>query len=549
MNQIFQFCKNDPNFFARWIVMQKTPKILKFDSTKEKFITDGKYWSIQNPIISPDKLRMIYFYNHCVNVINFTNMKSKIILGDLLNVQINNIESFSDVKYGWLSDNEIVIAIKNKINVDFYISKYSNTATLIFSLKIQQLFHFHVQNGVIIIAELDYTKKLTHLKIIEGKRTYEIILNGVQQYLQPHLSPKGDKLGIIYDKKSLPVGLNSLYNLWTLDMKTKKMKQLTKGIKWVMFKWFNNDVIIGLKNYGPFNQLYLFDTNDLKLLQLTDNNFSIQDFDINDGWVVCTGNDVFGQIHTKVFDVKHQPILSTVIKPNKRFQKVIWNGTYNNMQGLLIFPPNYKSSKKYQLIVDIHGGGPGSSIFLTGSILRYCSQEWFFLSELFNCLIFVPEFRSSGVYDESVFSKDFIRGNVDDINSGVDYLIKKQLVDKNKMVVIGGSYGALISNFIPIVTNRYRSIISVEGWIKYDLPIDPLTIPNLSTPIFFIQGNPELGGHEIEDDIKTFHKKLISSGIHSEYLFIKDEGHVFYKRKNIQKIFDHIVSWLNIYLN
>jgi alpha/beta superfamily hydrolase len=400
---------------------------------------------------------------------------------------------------------------------------------------------------VIVIAELDYTKKMTYVKIIQGKKTEEIVLNGAQQYLQPQLSPKGDKLAFIYDKKALPAGLNSLYNLWTLDMKPQRLKQLTKDIKWVMFKWLNNNVIIGIKNYGPFNQLYLFDTKESKLMQFTNYDFSIQDFDIIDEWIVCIGNDVFGKIHTKVFSIRQSPPSMNVINSDiKRYKHISWNGTYENMVGLLILPPNYKPSKKYKLIVDVHGGGPGSSVFLTGSILRYCSQEWFYLSELFNCLIFVPEFRSSGVYDESVFSKDFIRGSVDDINSGVDYLIKRQMVNKNKMVVIGGSYGALISNFIPIVTNRFLSIISVEGWIKYDLPIDPLT-QNLSTPMFFIQGNPKLGGHEIEDDIKTLHKKLTSSGINSKYLFIHNEGHVFYKRKNIQKIFDHVVDWLKIY--
>ena len=50
--------------------------------------------------------------------------------------------------------------------------------------------------------------------------------------------------------------------------------------------------------------------------------------------------------------------------------EIMWNSTFKNMRGLLIYPINYNPNKKYKLIVDIYGGGFGSLISLVGAIFR-----------------------------------------------------------------------------------------------------------------------------------------------------------------------------------
>lgn len=551
MNFIIKNCKNDPHFFVKWIKNDNQLNLLQWNQSKQMFFINQEIsFSIQNPVLSPDKTQMIFFKNQSVQLLTFKTMKSKIILENLKGLNVSNIESLSDVQYGWLSINEIVIALKKSNLVRFYTCKYSNDIQSTFQMIIKHPFHFHVRNGKMIIAQLNYTKKTTVIKLFDQNSKspkIKITLNGVQQYLNPKLSPCGDKLGMIYDKKSLPVGLNSLYDFWIFNLTSRKLYQVTQDIKWIKFEWISNEQILGLKNFGAFNQIYSYNIKTAKLKQLTDEDFSIEDFDFFNDQVVYVGNDVFGKTHTKSLNILNQKVpVKTLLSNNERFQKIKWNGFYNNMQGLMILPPGYQKSKRYRLIVDVHGGGPGSSMFLTGSILRYCSQEWFLFSSMFDTIIFIPEFRLSGVYDNNVFSSDFIRGSVDDINSGVDYLIRKKLVQKDQIALIGGSYGALIANFMPVITNRYICIISVEGWIKHDLNIDPLTIKT-QTPMLFVQGNPKLGGHENDNDIKSYHQKLIRSGVKSEYLYINNEGHVFYKPHNIRKIFSKVISWLKFY--
>ena len=60
-------------------------------------------------------------------------------------------------------------------------------------------------------------------------------------------------------------------------------------------------------------------------------------------------------------------------------------------------------------------------------------------------------------------------------------------------------------------------------------------------------GNPKLGSVDYNDSIKKYYNALKKHGVETEYMYIKDEGHNFFKMKNIKKIFKKVLEWIEKY--
>ena len=70
---------------------------------------------------------------------------------------------------------------------------------------------------------------------------------------------------------------------------------------------------------------------------------------------------------------------------------------------------------------------------------------------------------SYSAYINGKLNYNIIDDDIKDIESGVDYLISQNIVDKNNMIIIGASEGAQRVNWLPVVSHRYNAIISVDG--------------------------------------------------------------------------------------
>lgn len=294
--------------------------------------------------------------------------------------------------------------------------------------------------------------------------------------------------------------------------------------------------------------------------------------------------------YIKILDLTHSKLSKQVkqidFTKNISFGKqeeISWNGTFNNMRGLLIYPNNYKENKKYGLIVNVHGGGPSATISMYASVQIPSPLIWHLWANNHQCIIFVPEFGA--IYDNNVITIEMNKKNnllisdIQDIESGVDYLIKKDIVDKNKLIAIGGSAGSARVNLLPVISQRYKAIISVDGWIEdkdYMEQVEKLVkkdnhpikkwgtvknnpeiflrqsvfefIDRVKTPILFIVCNTKLGGIDQNDSLKQYHKMLKDRNIETEYIYLKDEGHVITKPKNIKLVLNRITKWINKFI-
>lgn len=144
------------------------------------------------------------------------------------------------------------------------------------------------------------------------------------------------------------------------------------------------------------------------------------------------------------------------------------------IEGVLHKPKNYDATKKYPLLVMIHGGPTGidTPTPVPGGV--YPIVQW--LDK--GCLVLRPNYRGSAGYGEAFRSlnvKNLGVGDMWDVMSGVDYLDKKGMIDKTKMGSMGWSQGGYISAFLTTNTDVFKAIsvgAGISNWTTYYVSTD-----------------------------------------------------------------------------
>ena len=149
------------------------------------------------------------------------------------------------------------------------------------------------------------------------------------------------------------------------------------------------------------------------------------------------------------------------------------------IEGILIKPINYDPTKKYPLLVVIHGGP-------TGIDLPSVSADRYYPIELFaskGAIILRPNYRGSAGYGKAFRAlnvRNLGVGDYEDVISGVDFLIGKGMVDKDKVGAMGWSQGGYISAFITTFSDRFKATsvgAGISNWATYyqNTDITPFT--------------------------------------------------------------------------
>jgi dipeptidyl aminopeptidase/acylaminoacyl peptidase len=144
------------------------------------------------------------------------------------------------------------------------------------------------------------------------------------------------------------------------------------------------------------------------------------------------------------------------------------------IEGVLHKPKDYDPSKKYPLLVMIHGGPTGIDTPTPVPGYVYPVLQW--LDK--GCLVLRPNYRGSAGYGEAFRSlnvKNLGVGDMWDVLSGIDYLDKKGLIDKTKMGSMGWSQGGYISAFLTTNTDVFKAIsvgAGISNWMTYYVNTD-----------------------------------------------------------------------------
>jgi dipeptidyl aminopeptidase/acylaminoacyl peptidase len=140
------------------------------------------------------------------------------------------------------------------------------------------------------------------------------------------------------------------------------------------------------------------------------------------------------------------------------------------VQGWLVKPPNFDPSKKYPLILEIHGGPFSNYGF------RFSTEVQLFASKGYAVLYINPRGSTSyGKEFANLIHHNYPNQDYDDLMSGVDYVLQNKFIDKDNLFVTGGSGGGVLTSWIIGKTNRFNSAVvakPVINWYSFVLYAD-----------------------------------------------------------------------------
>ena len=257
-----------------------------------------------------------------------------------------------------------------------------------------------------------------------------------------------------------------------------------------------------------------------------------------------------------------------------RREVISWKSTDGTLiEGVLLKPPDFDPKKKYPLLVVIHGGPTGVDQPILNPD-RYYPMERFVAK---GALILRPNYRGSAGYGEKFRSlnvRNLGVGDYADVISGVDALIAKGFVDKDRVGSMGWSEGGYISAFITASSDRFKAVsvgAGISDWVTYYVNTDitpftrqylhatswddpeiyrktsPITyIAKARTPTLIQQGEndrrvPIPNGYELR-------QALEDHGVSVKMVVYKGFGHGITKPKQQRAVMEENEKWFAKYI-
>ena len=150
-------------------------------------------------------------------------------------------------------------------------------------------------------------------------------------------------------------------------------------------------------------------------------------------------------------------------------ESIQWIGADGFKQdGVITYPPGFEASKKYPLVLYIHGGPRSASKEAFGRAQLFASRGW---------VVFEPNYRGSdnlGNAFQAAIWNDAGAGPGRDVMSGVEVLKKRGWVDETRMAPTGWSYGGYMTTWLlgnyPNVWRAAVAGAAVTSWMdQYNL--------------------------------------------------------------------------------
>lgn len=402
---------------------------------------------------------------------------------------------------------------------------------------------------------------------------------------QPQISPDGRYLAYTgYDDKRTNYENTQLY---ILDLKSGDTTSLTADFDRSVeqIKWADNSRGLYFSYASEGQTALAYQPRSGKRKVITQKIGSVSfgrpysggDFDISDdGDVAITLADT--QRPADIAIVKNGKTqrltkLNDDALGNKQLAKVeeIWlKSSYDDLpiQGWVAYPPGFDSSKKYPLILEIHGGP-------VANYGPHFSAEIQLFAAKGNVVLYMNP-RGSDSYGKQfaqTIHHNYPSNDFDDLMTGVDALIGKGFIDQSKLFVTGGSGGGVLTAWIVGHTDRFAAAVvakPVINWISFVLTADfypffadywfpgkpwdhiehymkrsPISyVGNVKTPTMLLTGEADYRTPISETE--QFYQALKLQGVDTAMVRIPDASHGITKRpSNLMAKVAYIQWWFD----
>lgn len=253
----------------------------------------------------------------------------------------------------------------------------------------------------------------------------------------------------------------------------------------------------------------------------------------------------------------------------------IWYKSFDGkkVQAWVQKPPNFDASKKYPLILNIHGGPHTAYGFVFDHEFQWMAAKGY--------VVLYPNPRGSTTYGQdfgNIIQYHYPGDDYKDLMAGVDELISRGYIDTNKLGVTGGSGGGLLTNWTIGQTTRFAAAVAqrdianwADWWYTADFTLfqptwfksppfedpedykarSPLTyIKNVKTPLMLILGEadyrtpPTSGGEEMFRALKYRKIPTVMVRFPNETHELSRSGQPWHRIERLQ----HIVGWFDRWL-
>lgn len=236
-------------------------------------------------------------------------------------------------------------------------------------------------------------------------------------------------------------------------------------------------------------------------------------------------------------------------------------------------PPDFDPSKKYPMILNIHGGPHSAWGFIFTHEFQWMAARGF--------IVLYPNPRGSSTYGQefgNIIQYRYPGDDHRDLMAGVDELIRRGWADPQRLGVTGGSGGGLLTNWAVTQTNRFRAAVSQRdiadwsawwytadftlfqpNWFRkapFEDPTDfaqrsPLThVEKIKTPLMFILGDadyrtpPAAGGESLFRALKYLRRPTAIVRFPGESHELSRSGQPWHRVERLRSI----VGWMDKYI-
>ncbi len=260
---------------------------------------------------------------------------------------------------------------------------------------------------------------------------------------------------------------------------------------------------------------------------------------------------------------------------NLTMPEEIWYTSFDGkrIQAWVQRPPDFDPSKKYPLILNIHGGPHSAYGWIFSHEFQWMAARGY--------LVLYPNPRGSTSYGQefgNVIQYRYPGDDHKDLMAGVDEVIRRGWADPQRLGVTGGSGGGLLTNWVVTQTDRFRAAVSqrdIADWSAFWYTADftlfhptwfrkapfedpqefdersPLTyVKNIRTPLMFILGEADYrtptgaGGEMLFRALKYLRRPTAMVRFPGESHELSRSGQPWHRVERLRSI----VGWMDKYI-
>ena len=421
---------------------------------------------------------------------------------------------------------------------------------------------------------------------LDTKQTENISATMLGYDMDPVFSPDNKK--IVWSSMKTPAFESDKKRIMLYDLATKQSTDLSASFDQSSsnFRWSNSNInlLYFISGINATYQVYSIDIITKNIEQLTNGWHDYTDIATNGNTII--GTKMTMSLPTEIFKIENTKtglketqitFTNKTILDKLALAKVEsrWVTTTDNKKMLVwvILPPNFDKTKKYPALLYCQGG-PQSAVS------QFFSYRWNFQIMAANGYVIVaPNRRGLPTFGQEwndEISQDYGGQNMNDYLTAIDTVSIEPFIDKNRMGAIGASYGGFSVYWLAGHHNkRFKAFIAhcgmfnFESWYgsteemwfanhdlggaywkkptpkSYDFSPHKF-VGNWDTPIMVIEGGNDFRIPYTEG-MQAFNAAQLQ-GIPSRFLFFPEESHFVLKPQNSvlwQRVF---FEWLDKYL-